>query len=191
MGSVTRPDTPLMQEGINEVIVTIGENAAPMGIICRGGTLMMAVFRSSHTSRMIEETGMIVANLVHDPVLYVQAAFTDLTPADYTYEQIEGQMVSRLACAVSWIAYRTRIEQKTELKLLVTLEPVREQRASALVRPINRGFTSIIEATVHATRYILTRDSDLKRLIDHHADLVRRCGGDREIQALTLLLQYI
>lgn len=191
MGSVNQPDTRLMQEGINEVIVTIRENAAPMGIICRDGKLMMAVFRTSHTSRLIEETGMIVANLVHDPVLYVRAAFTDLTPVEYGYEQVGDLMVSRLISAESWIIYRTSIMQKTEQKLLVTLEPVREQHASVQVRPINRGFNSIIEATVHATRYVLTRDPDLKRLIDHHADLIRRCGGDREIQALALLLQYI
>ncbi len=190
VGSVNSPPWP-MQEGINEVIATTPGNAAPMGIICRNGKLMMAVFRTSHTSQQIEQTGMIVANIVHDPVLFVRAAFTDLTPDEYTEELASGKKVYRLSTSLSWIAYHAVIEQKTDQKLLVRLEPVRTELAQTPVIPINRGLNSVIEATVHSTRYILTRDPALKSLIDHHMDLIRRCGGERELEALSLLLDYI
>jgi len=67
------------------------------------------------------------------------------------------------------------------------MEKVLDER----IYPVNRGFNSIIEATVHGTRYIMNRDPRLKQLIDHHASLVRRCGGRREEEALELLLGYI
>lgn len=191
MGSVTESTVWPMQEGINEVIATTRGNAAPMGIICRNGRLMMAVFRTSHTSRLIEESGMIVANIIHDPILFVRTAFTDLTLEEFSEEHAGGQTVYRLSSASSWVAYKATIDKKTDLKLLISLEPVRVELADTPVIPINRGLNSIIEATVHSTRYILTRDPALRFLIDHHADLVRRCGGDKEIQALELLLDYI
>jgi hypothetical protein len=59
------------------------------------------------------------------------------------------------------------------------------------VRPVNRGFNSVIEATVHATRYVLSHDRDLMTWIDHHATIVHKCGGSREKEALDLLLEYI
>jgi len=56
---------------------------------------------------------------------------------------------------------------------------------------VNRGFASVIEATVHATRYLRTHDPKLRELIDHHAGLVRRCGGQREQEALGMLEGYL
>ncbi|MFH0966762.1 MAG: DUF447 domain-containing protein [Methanobacteriota archaeon] len=180
-----------MQEGINEIIATTRLNAAPIGIICRDGKLKMAVFRTSHTAENIEEQGLVVANITHDPVLFVKTAFTDLPPEEFTEEEFEGRTVWRLTRSSSWVVYETRVDQKNEQKLLISLIPIRIELAYTPMIPVNRGFSNIIEATVHGTRYILTRDSKLKYLIDHHADLVRRCGGEKEIEALRLLYQYI
>lgn len=191
VGSVTNPVFWPMQEGINEIIATTRFHAAPMGIICRDNRLRMAVFRTSHTAALIEETGLIIANIIHDPVLFVRAAFTDLGHEEFIEFEVAGEQACRLTTASSWVAYHTRIDQKTELKLLITLEPIKTELAQTTAVPINRGLNSIIEAAVHGTRYILTRDPDLKRLIDHHADLVRRCGGERELTALSLLLGFI
>ena len=180
-----------MQEGINEIIATTRLNAAPMGIICRNGRLMMAVFRTSHTAAHIEEEGVIVANITHDPVLFVKTAFIDLPPEDFIKEEADGRPVWRLKEAACWVAYDAMVEQKTDLKLLVSLTPLRTELIHTPIVPVNRGFNSIIEATVHGTRYVITRDPHLKQLIDHHADLVRRCGGEREMITLKLLYEYI
>ena len=59
----------LLTEGINEVIATTRFNAAPMGIISRGGELRMMLFHGSHTAANIERDGWVVANFVYDPVL--------------------------------------------------------------------------------------------------------------------------
>jgi len=180
-----------MQEGINEIIATVRFHAAPMGIICRGNRCMMAIYRSSHTASLIEETGFVVANIIHDPVILVRAAFSDLGPAEFIEFEEAGQQICRLSLAKSWVVYRALVDQKTEQKLLVSLEPINSEPAESTILPINRGLNSIIEAAVHGTRYILTRDPSLKALIDHHADLVKRCGGERELEALRLLQNYL
>jgi hypothetical protein len=191
MGSInTSPFWP-MQDGINEVIATTMVNAAPMGIICRDNRLMMAVFRTSHTALHIENQGVIVANIIHDPVLFVQTAFSDLPSDAFIYENVGDQEVCRLADAQSYVIYRADIVQKTEQKILVSLTPEKTQLAHTPLIPINRGFSSVIEATVHGTRYIINKDPKLLILIDHHADLVMRCGGEKERTALRLLRTFI
>ena len=191
VGSMTDPGLFPMQEGINEVIVTTRLNAAPMGIICRNGRLMMAVFRTSHTAGYIEDGACVVANIIHDPVIFVKTAFGDIPPDEFISYEIEGRKVCRLKDVTSWVVYDTRVEQKTDQKILVLLTPVHSVLSQTHQVPINRGLNSVIEGTIHGTRYILTRDPDLKRHIDHHADLIRRCGGEREAEALRLLLEYI
>lgn len=191
MGSVIDTGLWPMQEGINEIIATTRMNAAPMGIICRDNRLMMAVYRSSHTASRIEEGSPVVANIIHDPVIFVQTAFGDLSEDDFIIETAGDIRYWRLKAARSFVVYRTRIEQKSDQKLLVVLTPLYASLMESPDLPVNRGLNSIIEATVHATRYVISKDPELKRLIDHHGDLVRRCGGRRESEALSLLLSYI
>ncbi len=191
MGPVIDPDIWPMQEGINEVIATTRMNAAPMGIICRDNQLMMAVYRSSHTASRIEEGSCVVANIIHDPVVFVQTAFGDLPEEDFIAGTAGDIRYWRLKDAGSWVVYHTRIEKKTDLKLLVSLTPVYSSLMDSPQLPVNRGLNSVIEATVHATRFVISHDPELKRLIDHHVDLIRRCGGRREYEALSLLLSYI
>jgi hypothetical protein len=56
---------------------------------------------------------------------------------------------------------------------------------------VNRGYNSVIEAAVHGTRYLWNKDPELRRLIDHHRGLIRRCGGPGELEALELLEGYL
>jgi hypothetical protein len=74
---------------------------------------------------------------------------------------------------------------------MVSLKIEKEIIEEVAICPINRGFNSLIDATVHATRYKITRDAELKKHIDYHAGLVRKCGGKKEIEALEMLMGYI
>lgn len=191
MGSVNHPDFWPMQEGINEIIATTRYNAAPMGIICRDGRLKMAIYRTSHTAGNLEKYPYFIANIIHDPVLFVQSAFSDLMPGDYMKVEVNGETLFRLSSAQSWIAYTATIEHTTDLKILVSLEPIRYAAEKMTLIPVNRGFNNIIEATVHGTRYLMNHDPKLKNLIDHHADLVKRCGSERDLIALSKLYEYL
>jgi hypothetical protein len=181
----------LIKDGINEVIATTHQNAAPMGLIYRNQVARMVIFRGSHTAERIMQDGWVVANFIFDPLIYVKTAFEDLPPEEFVEESAGGITVQRLAGAEAWAAYHADVEQETDDALVVKLSLLKETVCFSALHPVNRGFNSIIEATVHATRFQQSREPRLHDLIRHHASLVRRCGGPRELEALDLLYTYL
>lgn len=179
----------LLGQGINEVIATTRGNAAPVGIHRDGETLWAILYRGSHTATNASRDGWLVANVVHDPVLFVRTAFEDL-PAD-AFVPVPELGWDRLAVAEGYVACRAEVERETPEALRVELVVAREEALELRCIPLNRGRCSVIEATVHATRYVRTRDPRLGRLIEHHAAVVRRCGGPAELEALALLMDMI
>ena len=181
----------LLREGINEIIATTKGNAAPIGIVVRNGNAGMVLFRGSHTSENVETGGWVVANFIFDPVLYVITAFDDLPHGSLVEEKAGGYTVERLASAEAWAAFSVTIEKKTRDVLVVGLTILGEATTGVVLHPVNRGFNSIIEATVHGTRYKRSRSPELLSLIEHHAGIVGKCGGQKEKEALDLLFDYI
>jgi len=184
-------DLGLLKDGINEVIATTYQNAAPMGLICRNQMVRMVVFRGSHTAERLMQDGWVVANFIFDPLMYVKTAFEDLPPGEFLDEKAGGITVQRLSGAEAWAAYHVEVEQETKDALIVKLSSLKEVIRFSALHPVNRGFNSVIEATIHATRFQVSHDPRLYDLIRHHAALVRRCGGAREIEALDLLFTYM
>ncbi|QSZ66701.1 DUF447 family protein [Methanofollis aquaemaris] len=181
-----------LREGINEVVATTRGNAAPMGIICRNGALSMVLFRGSHTEANIRRDGWVVANFTADPVVWVRTAFEDLPQEDLVAEEVASRRVERLCTCEAWAAFAAEVKHETAEKSLIALTPLAEPAVlKEGVCPVNRGFAGIIEATVHATRYVRSRDPHLRALIDHHLALVQRCGGPREWEAARVLEGFI
>jgi uncharacterized protein len=181
----------VLGEGINEVIATTWFNAAPMGVHFRDGKYHLHLFRGSHTAMNIERWGWVVANITHDPVLYVKTAFEDLPKKSFVEEEVGDLLMHRLPDVEAWIAFDAAVERFAPQALLVSLVPLKEVVVRPEIHPVNRGFGNLIDATVHATRYVINRDPRLKELIDHHTAVVRRCGGSRELEALALLEGYL
>jgi uncharacterized protein len=181
----------LLKGGINEVIATTAFNAAPIGIHYREKKYRAVLFLGSHTAQNIYRDGWMVANFVHDPVLYVKTAFSDLPHERFIEEPVNGRTMHRLAGADAWAAFSATVEHRTAETLTVSLTPEKELIEEVAVFPVNRGFNSLIDATVHATRYKITRDADLKKHIEYHAGIVRKCGGKTELEALAMLERYI
>ncbi len=187
----------ILQEGINEVIGTTHMNAAPMGVIRRGGRYTLALFKGSHTAANIVRDGWFVANLIHDPVIYVESAFGDLPDDAFITEMIdgielkEGREMHRLAAAEVWVAFRAEVIAESSEAYSVLLTPLREEVLVRTIHPVNRGFNAIIEAAVHGTRYIMNHDPELKWLIRHHLALARKCGGEREREAAGMVKELI
>ena len=181
----------LLRGGINEVIVTTAFNAAPMGIHLREGKATMILFSGSHTVENIRRDGWLVANFIHDPVLYVKTAFEDLPREQFVDEPVAGMTMQRLLGADAWAAFTAVTGRTTSEAVMVTLTLRKELIEEVAIHPVNRGFNSIVDATVHATRYKRNPDPRLKELIDYHAGIVRKCGGKRELAALDLLTGYI
>jgi hypothetical protein len=181
----------LLKSGINEVIATTAFNAAPIGIHVRDGSTTMLLFPGTHTVENVVRDGWVVANLIHDPLLYVKTAFDDLPRDAFVEEPVAGKPMYRLADAEAWVAFTALVEKNTSGTIRVGLTREKEIIESVAVHPVNRGFSNLIDATVHATRYRENRDPELKKLIDYHTGIVRKCGGKKEIEALDLLMQYI
>jgi hypothetical protein len=181
----------LLRAGINEVIATTSFNAAPMGIHYREGKAGMILFTGSHTAQNIERDGWVVANFVYDPVLYVKTAFEDLPREVFLEEMVSGKKVHRLSGADAWAAFTATVERRSGDVMMVRLIPEKEIIEEVSLHPVNRGFNSIIDATVHATRYRENRDPELRKLIDYHSGIVRKCGGKKELTALEMLMKYI
>lgn len=205
-----------ISEGISEVIVTTRlaatgkPNAAPIGIITTTATDVSNVergeieiehsvklYKGSQTLFNVLETNRLAANVTDDPVLFVKAAFENLNEADYS--TFAGMPV--LAEAQSWIIFSSDlVEESSEYFLFrVRQRAVKIRRKE--VKAINRGLNAVIEATVLATRLngngnkTEDRDKDndkrernkLKRLIEHYARIVRKCGGRREKDAMGII----
>jgi len=181
----------LLKGGINEVIATTAFNAAPIGIHYREGKATVILFRGSHTASNVERDGWIIANFTQDPVIYVRTAFEDIPREDFVDEVINGRTMQRLKHTDAWAAYSAEITKGTAETLIAHLTLEKEIIEQVAVHPVNRGFGSIIDATVHATRYKITRDPQLRALIDYHAGIIRKCGGKRELAALDLLQKKI
>ena len=180
----------LLKSGINEIIATTAYNAAPIGIHFREGKATMILFRGSHTAANVERDGWVIANFIHDPVIYVRTAFDDLPREDFTDEAIDGITMQRLRHTDAWAAFSARIVHGNGETIIAELTPKKEIIETVPFYPVNRGFGNIIDATVHATRYRVTRDPELRKLIEYHAGIVRKCGGKRELAALDLLTGY-
>jgi hypothetical protein len=181
----------LLTGGINEVIATTAFNAAPMGIHYREGHYFMILFAGSHTAENIVRDGWVVANIIHDPVIYVKTAFEDLPKESFVEEPVMQKTMYRLAGAEAWIAFFATVQKQTDTILNVQLKPEKTIVEDAIVHPVNRGFGNLIDATVHATRYKENRDPELRKLIDYHAGIIRKCGGKKEIAALEMLMNYL
>jgi len=181
----------ILKSGINEVIATTRQNAAPMGIHVRNGKTTVILFKGSHTAENVKTEGWIVANFIHDPVLYVRTAFEDLPDEMFVDEPVSGIMMQRLKGVDAWAAFTASIEHETTEAVVAVLTLQKELIREPVIHPVNRGFGSIIDATVHATRYMKTRDADLKNQIEYHAGIIRKCGGKQELAALGLLQEYI
>ncbi len=179
-----------LASGISEVIATTrgdNVNAAPMGVVNRG-FLYISMYTGSHTFLNVEQNEQLVANLVLDPQLYVEAAFNDLKPACFLYDN--GAPV--LKAAYAWLEFTCLVpDHSTQKNVIVRLLPVRSKIVERPIVPINRGFNAVIEATIHATRYCALQERKYLELIDHYGSIVRKCGGPDELQAFELLKMYL
>ena len=98
--------------------------------------------------------------------------------------------MQRLSACEAWEAFTTTVVSDNPETLVVELTPVASDVSNLQPHPHNRAFAGIIETTVHATRYVETRDPALWVLIEQAAEIVRKCGGKEHVEALDLLLTF-
>ena len=186
-----------IREGISETIVSTGlefPNAAPIGIIVKGGRPFVRLFKGSHTWANVLKERYLVANVVYDPLLFVRSTFFDLEPSEFDYIPVQGLNFPILKKAAAWIIFECINLKNTDQALIADLIPIEagfnESDRKDLPIP-NRGFNAVLEATVHATRYQLSGDEKYLELIRHYETLAFKCGGENEKKAMKLLYEVL
>lgn len=186
-----------IREGISEVIVSTGfehPNAAPIGIVMKGESPFVRLFKGSNTWANVSKERFLASNVVYDPLLIVRSTFFNLEPSEFEYVDAGGLKFPVLKEAIAWVVFECVNVKNTEQALVADLVPVKagfnELNRKELPVP-NRGFNAVLEATVHATRYQLTGEEKYLELIRHYESLASKCGGDREKKAMKLLYEVL
>jgi len=156
-------------------------NAAPIGIHLEEGGLFARIYPSK-TLENIKINKMAAANITYDPVIFVRAALTDMESNRFYYE--DGFPV--LKDAAGWIIFDCKWREN-----IVELLPLKGKIIQREIMPINRGLNAVIEATVHATRYVVLRENEYYSRIEYNNMIVKKCGGVHEKEAMKLLYELI
>ena len=160
-------------------------NAAPIGLHLKNGKLFASIYRSKTLDNIIEKP-KACANIVDDPILFVRSALSDIESGKF--ELVDGFPV--IKGALGWIIFDCRI-RKGENISVVELQAVKSKILQRKIKPVNRSFNAIIEATVHATRYVVLKEQKYLDQIDHYNKIVQKCGGTGDKQAMKLLYDLI
>jgi hypothetical protein len=179
-----------IHEGISEIILTTISpdevpNAAPMGLHRKGGRLFARIY-SSKTLDNILSKPIAAANIVDDPVLFVQSALSDIESE--RFEFIDGFPL--LKDALGWIVFDCACKKGGNISV-VELSPVKGKITARKLQPINRGFNAVIEAAILATRYVVLKEQKYLDCIEYYNSIVKKCGGERETNAMRLLYELI
>jgi Uncharacterized conserved protein len=184
-----------LYEGISETIVTTNRgwtaNAAPMGIIRKKDKLFVRMFKGSNTYNNVLSEKSLVVNITLDPLVFVNSTFTDLEDSDFENVNLGGRNFTALKKAQCWIAFDCTNTKITSEALVTELVPVGTRMNKIMIRAPNRGLFGVIEACIHATRYKLTSDDKYLKLIKAYGDIVDKCGGEDEKEAMKLLYGYL
>lgn len=177
-------------DGINEVIATTvneegAPNAAPLGLIRRGDTLSVRLFVGTHTYENIMSGKKFVANVSHDPMLFVETALEDISEENFV--ERDGEVTLRDSEA--WALFRC---EPNGLDIaLPEVEFVKGEVLRREFRAVNRGINLVVEAAVAATRYVALKSDLYLEEIFKIRRIVNRCGGPREIEAMDRLEELI
>lgn len=165
-------------------------NAAPMGVLKENGRLYARLWEGSTTLENVRSTEKVVVNITRDPVVYVEGALGD--PSRFVESGNQKGSAARLSEPDAWFFCDTNRVQSESSREEVTRWRLEERHGRVINRPVptySRGFASVVEATVHATR--LEFKPGLRELYEHHLGVAEKCGGEREREAVGMLRSYI
>lgn len=156
-----------------------------MGLHRRGKRLFIRIYNSKTLDNILSKP-VAAANITDDPVLFVQSALSDIEPE--RFEFMEGFPV--LKDAPGWLIVDCACKKGENISV-VELSPVKGNIIEQKPRPVNRGFNAVIEAAIHATRYVSLKERKYLDCIEYYNTIVKKCGGAREKEAMRLLYELI
>lgn len=160
-------------------------NAAPIGLHRRGKRLFARIYNSKTLDNILSKP-VAAANITDDPVLFVQSALSDIEPD--RFEFIEDFPV--IKDAPGWLIFDCTCKRGEKLSV-VELSPIKGKIIEQKPKPVNRGFNAVIEAAIHATRYVSLKEQKYLGCIEYYNAIVKKCGGACEKEAMRLLYELI
>lgn len=179
-------------EGINEIIaLTQNEdgvwNAAPIGIIVENSKLNTAKARlyRNRTRANLERNGIMFANVTDDAIIFAISSFGNLSEDCFSTLNppvIRGSM--------AWCRFEAEMKGGVAFLKLTDGEVIEKR-----VRAVNRGLNAVIEALVHATRYVAIKDEEKRKelleRIHYYREITQKCGSEREKRAFEIIMEKI
>jgi hypothetical protein len=162
-----------------------------MGIIRKHDTTLIRIFKGSKTYKNITTDNFLVANITNDPLAFVRYTFSEVLPEDIQTIYSQEREFPVLKDAQSWVAFECINTKITPYSLVAELRPVMGHVNCCYPKAPNRGLNALIEATIHATRYKMHGEEKYLELINFYEDIINKCGGEREKEALRLLRTYL
>ena len=156
-----------------------------MGLHSEDGRLFVRIFNSNTLTNILANP-KAAANIVDDPALLVKSALSDVEAE--RFKSIDGFPV--LKQALGWVIFDCTC-RKGENISVVELTPIRGKINRKVIKPVNRGFNAVIEAAIHATRYVGLKEEKYLRQIEYSNTIVQKCGGAREKEAMKLMYELI
>lgn len=160
-------------------------NAAPIGLHRKGNRLFARIYNSKTLDNIMSKP-VAAANIVDEPVLFVQSALSDIELENFEFA--EGFPI--LKNAMGWILFDCICKKGKNISL-VELSPLKGKIITKKIPQVNRGFNAVIEASIHATRYVVLKEQKYIDCIEYYNSIVAKCGGEREKDAMRLLYELI
>lgn len=177
---------------IYEVIVSTlnadgSPNWAPMGLKESEGRYFLYPYKSSHTYRNLLRFGYFVANMTDDILSFCLTALDDPNLQCREAQKIAGFVYVDVC---SWIEFEASevSEEADRGSFLCSL------LYYGIGRPFkgyNRAKCSIMELLIAATRYQFYKKSFFDRCISEAKIIVEKTGGEREMEALAVIDNYL
>ncbi len=175
---------------IESIVSTLDEhglpNFAPMGVRFTDGHVDIRPFSSSRTYRNLIETGRGIVNIVDDVLLIVETALYSVRPPHFKTKT--GLPVLDGAC--SYYEFEV-MEHKESGEPAHVVCRVLEKGHNKSFQGFCRASYVVIEAAILATRLHLVDKKAVRDKLDHWAGLVKKTGGEREIRAFNILVDYV
>ena len=176
---------------VETIVTTRGRdgavNCAPMGVEWDEDTIVLKPFLETATYRNVAATGAAVVNLTDDVRVFAQAAISNPAYETEPAAVVDGVV---LAGCCSWREVEVRAIDATPPRARIDTAVVHRGVRREFVG-FNRAAHAVIEAAIYATRvHLLPRafiDSELDRL----QVIVNKTAGPRELEAMTLLVDFI
>ncbi|MFB6071084.1 MAG: DUF447 domain-containing protein [Halanaeroarchaeum sp.] len=179
-------DWPVGFDGIAETVTVTPDpgdtwNVAALGVRA-GDPATARTWGATNTRRNLERAGAAVVTFGRDPLLFVEAALTEVHRPDPVPEtadawaRVEATAIGRGESGeTGWVDW--------------ALEPTESTVERRTVPVTNRGTNAVIEMTVAASRLGVPTydDGTLRDRLSYFEDVVETCGGEREMAALERL----